>query len=308
MGGIVASQIEVRAYDFQRPHQLSSLQLDGIALMSESFMRLASNFLATYLRTPVSMSLVGIDQVVYDQYVDHVKSPSVLVVYGDEGTEVSGNSVLQFDIGTALAIIDCGLGGNGSGEFGERELTEIEQTIFRRVMVQLLDLYAQTWRSLVKLQPVVRAVEFNPAFAQIASEGDLVVVERQQIQMVGRKDQLLWVWPFSAIQPLAVSVTRHGWGRGDDDAQPVLRSAEMQRYVEEVSVEASVILGRTRLTLREFGDLKLEDVIVLPTRPGRPLPLAVAGQDKLEVVLGRRGSNLAVRVVGNRGGNERDHV
>ena len=302
MGGIVSPGMEVRAYDFQRPHQLSSLQLDGIALMSESFMRLASNFLATYLRTPVSMSLVGIDQVVYDQYVDNVKSPSVLVVYGDEGTEVTGNSVIQFDAQTALAMIDCGLGGTGTGSFVPRELTEIEQTIFRRIMVQLLELYAQTWRSLVKLQPVVRTIEFNPAFTQIASEGDLVVVQRQQIQLAERKDQILWVWPFSAVQPLAVFVTRHGWGRGDDDAQPVRNTDQMKKHVEEVAVRADVILGRTQLTLREFGELKLEDVIVLPTRPDRPLPLAVAGQDKLEVVLGRRGGKLAVRVVGTRGG------
>lgn len=302
MGGIVTSDIEVRAYDFQRPHQLSNLQLDGIALMSESFMRLASNFLATYLRTPVSMSLTGIDQVVYDQYVDHVKSPAVLVVYGDEGTEVSGNAMVQFDAATALAMIDCGLGGTGGGNFPARELTEIEQTIFRRIMTQLLDLYAQTWRNLVKLQPVVRAIEFNPAFAQIASEGDLVVVQRMHIQMAGHKDQILWVWPFSAIQPLAVFVTRHGWGRGDDDAQPIRSSEQMQGHLERASVRADVILGRTELTLKEFGELKLEDVIVLPSRPDRPLALSVAGQDKLDVVLGRRRGKLAVRVVGTREG------
>lgn len=298
MGGLVKPGVEVRPYDFQRPQQLSTLQVDGLALMAESFMRMASNFLATYLRTPVTMSLIGIDQVVYEDYIDSVQNPSVLVVYSDEEGESGGTSLVQFEPETALAMIDCGLGGPGTGAFSPRELTEIEQTIFRRIVVQLLDLYAQSWRSLAKLRPTVHAIEFNPAFAQVASEGDLVVVSRQQIQMAGRRDQILWIWPFSAVQPLAVAVTRHGWGRDDDNA-PVRQTDGARRHLEQAPVTARVILGRTTLSLREFGGLREEDVLVLPSRPDKPLRLTVQGQDKLTVVVGRRGGHLAARVVGH---------
>ncbi|MCY0881903.1 MAG: flagellar motor switch protein FliM, partial [Firmicutes bacterium] len=79
--GLVADNSSIRLYDFQRPHQLSRMQTDAINLLMESFLRIAGNFLTTFLRTPVQMEMGALDQISYDQYVDNVALPSVLTVF-----------------------------------------------------------------------------------------------------------------------------------------------------------------------------------------------------------------------------------
>ena len=171
--GLVRDRAEVRSYDFQRPHQLSRLQLDAITLITESYIRVASNFLSSYLRTPVQIQHLATDQMPYERYADNVKTPTVLTVY--TLNPYPGSALVECDPVLALSIIDRALGGPGLGKYPGRELTEIEQTIFRRVMDRLLELMRQSWGSMANFEPRVESVEYSPAFAQIAGESDLVI-------------------------------------------------------------------------------------------------------------------------------------
>jgi flagellar motor switch protein FliM len=294
--GLVRDLGEVRPYDFQRPHQLSRLQLDAITLITESYLRVASNFLSSYLRTPVQIQHLATDQMPYERYADNVKTPTVLCVY--TLNPYPGSALVECDPVLALAIIDRALGGPGLGKYPGRELTEIEQTIFRRVMDRLLELMRQSWGAMVSFEPRVEGVEYSPAFAQIAGENDLVMVLRQQMAIDGHRGHLIWVWPYASIQPFAVAVTRHGWGRDDGTEMVHPKQKEMMRHVARVSISARVILGRTEITLGEFSQLKVGDAIVFKNRYDQPMTLSLSNADKFQCVAGKTGGHLAVRVVG----------
>ena len=204
---------------------------------------------------------------------------------------------MECDPVLALAIIDRALGGPGLGKYPGRELTEIEQTIFRRVMDRLLELMRQSWASMLNFEPRVESVEYSPAFAQIAGESDLVMVLRQQMMIDGHRGHLIWVWPYASVQPFAVAVSRHGWGRDDGTETVHPKREEMMRHVSRAPVQARVILGRTEITLGEFSQLKVGDAIVFKNRSDQPMTLALSNADKFECVAGRAGGHLAVRVV-----------
>lgn len=293
--GLVRGRAEVRPYDFQRPHQLSTFQLDAITLIIESFLRGASNFLSTFLRTPVQLQQVSTVQMPYEQYANTIVTPTVLTVFTH--SPQPGSALIECGPEIALAMIDRALGGPGFGQYPPRELTEIEQTIFRRIMERLLDLYRQSWTALLAFTPHVETIEHNPAFAQIAGEGDLVAVVRQQIALDGHRGQLIWVWPYTSINPFAVAVSKHGWGREEDADQIAARSDLMIHHMERAMLQAQVILGRSEITLGEFSQLKAGDVVVLKNRYDKPLVMAVSGVDKFHVVPGRSHGHLAVRVV-----------
>lgn len=288
---------EVRPYDFHRPHQLSRLQLDGVVLVRESFLRLASTFLSAYLRTPVTMQSMGMEQVVFEEFVREVPTPSVIAVYREPTLELGGSAIVQCDTPLALAMIDRALGGPGNGSFANRELTEIEQTIFNRLLIRLLELHAQSWSKMMELAPHLDTVYYSPAFAQIAGEEELVVEERQRVEIEGQESILRWIWPYAIFHPLAMAAG-HGGGREDEAAGVTPKPMEMRRQLERTPVIVKVLLGRTTLTLQEFGQLKPDDVLVLPNRYDRPLAVSVAERDKFQGVAGRSKSRLAVRVVG----------
>jgi flagellar motor switch protein FliM len=292
--GLIKDLREVRPYDFQRPHQLSRLQLDAITLMMESYLRLASNFLSTYLRTPVQIQHLSTEQMSYEQYVEGVTIPSVLALFT---INQSGSGLLESSPEVTLAIIDRALGGPGLGHFARRELTEIEQTIYRRIMERLLSLLTQSWSSVMPFETAVDTIEYNPAFTQVSAEGDLVVVQQQQISIDRHTGTLSWVWPYLSIEPFALMLGRHALGREDDqDVKP--ESQEMLRHLGRSKVQAEVILGRTTISLGEFRHLRAGDVVVLKNRYDKPMILSVAKQEKFQVLAGKVGGHLAVRVIG----------
>jgi flagellar motor switch protein FliM len=290
--GLVKDLKEVRPYDFQRPHQLSRLQLDAITQMMESYLRMAANFLSTYLRTPVQIQQLSTEQMPYEAYVETVNIPSVLALFT---INQAGSGLFESSPEVTLAMIDRALGGPGSTHFPTRELTEIEQTIYRRIMERLLLLLTQSWSSLMPFDALVDAIEYNPAFTQVASEGDLVVVQHQQITIDHHKGNLFWVWPYPAIQPFAMLLGRHALGR-EDDTEIVPKPQEMMQTVSHTRVRAEVVLGRATLSLGEFHQLRKDDVIVLKNRYDQPLVMTVANQEKFQVLAGKVGGHLACRV------------
>lgn len=295
--GIVKYPGDIRPYDFQRPHQLSRMQLDAVTLVTESYIRVAANFLSTYLRTPVQIQHVRTEQLPFDTYLEQIETPSVLVVFSQ--APLPGNALWQCPPSIALAMIDRALGGPGVGGHAMRELTEIERTIFRRMADRLLQLLSQHWAAMLATEPKVEAIEHNPAFTQVAGEGDLVMIMHHQITLDGTRGEWVWVWPYSGIQPFTEAVSRHGRSGRDDGIESVIpRPDDMRRHVEQAPVTARVVMGRTHLSLGEFSQLSAGDVVVVDTRVDQALKMVVSQREKYQVVPGRRHGHLAVRVVG----------
>lgn len=300
--GLVRDPIEVRPYDFQRPHQLSRLQLDALTLLMESYLRVAASFLSTYLRTPVQIQQGHTRQLSYEEFSDSVPTPSVLTIVSQ--APHPGSILIQCEPTVALAMIDRALGGPGLGPYMTRELTEIEQTIFRRIVERLLDIFAQSVSSIVSVEPRVEAIEHNLAFAQIAGEGDLMMVMDQNVSLDDCRGGLYWAWPYGSIKPFVEAVVRHsGWSRDGDVDLVKPQPDRMLRHVEQTRLTAEVVLGRTEVTLREFSQLKSGDAVVLQSRSDKPLTLALSNKAKFDVVPGRRRERVAVRVIGKREGD-----
>lgn len=295
--GLVRQRIEgIRPYDFQRPHQLSRPQLDAMTQIMTVFWRVAGNFLSTYLRTAVQLQHLTMDQITYAEVQSAIHVPAVIGITST--SPFPGSAMVECTPIVALAMIDRALGGPGLGEYAPRRLTEIEQTIFRRMLDRLVALYRDTWAPITAIEPKVTAMEHNPAFAQIAADSDLVLVARQELSLDGHKGHITWSWPYANIQPQADAAARFNLSRDDAQESVEFRPQEMRRHVEATFVDAEVVLGKTQITLGEFSQLKVGDAMILKNRYNQPLTMAMSNRDKFQVLPGRNRGSLAVRVIG----------
>ncbi len=297
--GLVRESDKIRPYDFQRPHQLSRTQLDALTTMSATFWRSGGNFLSAYLRTPVQLQHMVVSQVPYEELIQSVHAPAVLGVFQSE--PLSGLALLECSPGVAVTMIDRALGGQGIGATAARRLSDIEQTIMRRIFERLLGLYSDVWEPLMAIHCKLTSMEHNPAFAQVAGEGDLVLVSRQQLTIDGNRGQMMMVWPYLNIAPLAEAAVRAQLVRdGSFDTVDVKRAA-MQKHVESVAIHGSVLLGKTELSLGEFDQLKVGDAIVLKNPFDQPLIMRLSNRDKFLVLPGRSHGRVAARVITRKG-------
>ncbi len=293
--GLIREHEGVRPYDFQRPHQLSRGHLDTVSAVLSTFWRSAANVLATYLRTPVQLQHMTVEQVPYEEMLQTIKVPAVLGVL--HSPPQPGSAIIECAPIVALAMIDRSLGGPGIGDVPVRRLTEIEQSIIRRVFERLITVYRDVWQPMAPIEPKIQTMEHNPSFAQIAGEGDLVLVSRQQVTVDGHRGHLSLVWPYANIQPLAEAALKYQLVRDGALDNVVAKPEEMRRHVEAAPVRGTVVLGRTDITLGDFSQLKEGDAVVLKNRYDQPLTLRLSTREKFLVLPGKSHGKLAVRVI-----------
>ncbi len=293
--GLVREHGGVRPYDFQRPHQLSRAQSDAVMAVASTFWRSAANFLSGYLRTPIQLQQLGVNQIIYEEMIQSIKVPGVLGIFATE--PVPGVAIIECTPSIALSMIDRALGGPGVSAPAGRRLSEIEFTIMRRIFERILGFYVDVWKPMEEVSTRLTSMEHNPAFAQIAGEGDLVLVARQQLTLDGNRGQISLIWPYINISPLAEAAVRFQLMRDGSMENVELRPQDMRRHVEAAPVHGTVMLGRTDLTLGEFDQLKVGDAVVLKNRYDQPLTLRMSNRDKFLVLPGRSRGRLAVRVI-----------
>jgi len=296
MGVVRESTPGIRPYDFKRSRQLNRGEVDALTSILAGFWRAVASFLSTYLRTPVQIQAGPLEQIDYELLLEGLKPPTVLAVFSEP--PAPGHAIIECAPTVALGMIDRALGGPGQTTYQSRQLTEIEQIIFRRILERMLVFYRESFEPVINLEPKVTVLEHSPAFTQIAGEGDLILVQRQTVILDGQKGWMTLAWPYVHIHPLAEAAVRYIQARDGLQTLVEAKPEEMRRHVERLPVEAAVILGRTEITLGEFSHLKVGDAIVLKNRFDQPLIMRMSNRNKFQVLPGRVGSRLAVRVIG----------
>jgi hypothetical protein len=68
----------IKLYDFRRPDRFSKEHIRAIQTIHETFARVTASSLSSYLRSPTTVSLSSIEQVVYDEYVHQLSNPTLV--------------------------------------------------------------------------------------------------------------------------------------------------------------------------------------------------------------------------------------
>ena len=68
------------------------------------------------------------------------------------------------------------------------------------------------------------------------------------------------------------------------------------KFIEDISVEVAIELGRTRMTIRELAKLNIDDVLELAQPADRPLEVVAGGKVLARGELVPVGDRLALRI------------
>ena len=122
--------VAYEVYDFRRPDKLSKDQLRTLQQLNETFARLISSGLSAYLRTPVQIDLVALEQVPYEDYLRGINH-SVFTIMSLP--PLAGQAVLEMEFGLVFTMIDRMLGGPGKA-ISRTNLTDIERPLLRQTI------------------------------------------------------------------------------------------------------------------------------------------------------------------------------
>lgn len=290
-------QKKVKVYDFKRPDKFSKDQIRTLYMLHENFARLLNTYLSTNLRTLVNISVASVEQLAYEEFIRSLSNPSVIGIFNM--SPLKGNVIFEINPNIAFSIIDRLFGGEGTVISKIRTLTDIEESIIRKVIAKSLDNLQEAWKHVVNTEPRLEVIETNPQFTQIVPPNDMVVIVTLQTQ-IGQVEGLINICiPYLVLEPIMSKLTTTFWVASSIAKQAHPEQVDiLEKKIKKTYVPLAVELGTINLSVRELLSLNINDVLKLDTTVGSELKVIVGRKAKFLCHPGTANKKVAVQISG----------
>ncbi|MFN3690269.1 MAG: flagellar motor switch protein FliM [Fimbriimonadales bacterium] len=276
-GGRTAKKtIAYEVYDFRRPDKFSRDQLRTLQMVFETFARLCSTNLATYLRTPIHIELISLEQIPYEDYLRSLKQSAFIVF---SAPPLSGESVLEMEYSLVFTMLDRLLGGVGK-PIERAAFTEIEKPLVLALGERMLMALRSAWESILQVDPKIETLETSAQFVQIAPPSDIVITALMEARLGERRDAMSLCIPHMVIKPITPRLSSQNWvSSAGKRTTPLLRRALIQ-HLYRTTITCHAQLGKMRMRLGDLLQLKVGDTLVLETPVNGKIDLLVENRVK----------------------------
>jgi flagellar motor switch protein FliM len=283
----------IKLYDFRRPDKFSKEHIRAVQNIHETFARVTASSLSSYLRSPTTVSLSSIEQVVYEEYIHQLAVPTLVNLV--ELQPLSGRIVVEMNMNLGLAMLDRITGGPGQPTVRIGELTDIEMSLLRSLGATISVGLRDGWMAVADLQPVLVETVLNADLVQAALPGDIAALLLFEIHTLGMSGTISICVPHPVIEPLMDRLNTQAWfsagsrkGGFEDDRIKLVDG------IRGASLPISVELGSTIIRLAELLEISKGDVIRLDRNIEGELPVRVGKRARF---MGRPGTLNGSRAI-----------
>lgn len=287
---------KIKLYDFKSPKKLAKDQLRTLQIIHENFARALNTFLSGYLRTYIHAEVKNVEELSYYEFSNSVVNPAVLSIVNFQ--PLTGQIIVDLSPAIAFNIIDRILGGSGKPFNESRTFTEIELTLIKKLKRQIIALMEQPWENVIELEPKLDKIETNSQFAQIVSPNETIALVTLSLK-IGEVEGLLNIClPHLVIEPIIDKLSTKFWFASISKAVTEDDKEKLQKRIEKTQVEIMAELSHTFITVRDFLDMQVGDVIRLDNSTDGEITLFVGDKMKYTGIPGTNNNKLAVKIMG----------
>ncbi|HHV65648.1 MAG TPA: flagellar motor switch protein FliM [Peptococcaceae bacterium] len=289
-----SSPQKIRVYDFKRPNKFSKGHLNSLLNIHENFCRSLATYLAGNLHTAVEAKVLSTEQITYDEFIRSLPYPTILGIYNMLPLE--GNALLEISPTLAFIIIDRLLGGQGSENVKNRDLTEIERKIITSRLKRIVQLIGEAWTEIFEVKSELINMETNPQFTQIVAPNEIVVVSTMEVKIDEARGMINICLPYIVIKPILDKLNTLLLFSSGVKAVTPEEKERIRKKIEWAKVPLRVFLGRTQITVQELLYLERGDVIPLNQNIKEALAVYVGDFMKFKALPGLAGNKMAVQI------------
>jgi flagellar motor switch protein FliM len=249
---------EVRPYDFQNQMRIVRGRMPTLEMINERFARLFRTNLYSLLRRSPEVAVNPVEMKKFSEYVHTLHVPTSLNLVRIH--PLRGTAIILLEPRLVFAIVDNFFGGNGRhAKIEGRDFTATESRIIHMVLKSAFADLREAWSHVCSIEVEYIQSELNPAFANIVSPSEVVVVTSFHVELEGGGGDVHVTMPYSMIEPLREQLDS---GMTSDRMEHDERWAQsLKEEIDDAEVEITTVLGRSQLTLGELLNLKPGDVI-----------------------------------------------
>jgi len=252
----------IKIYDFKRPDKFSREQIRAISMIHDTFSRLTTDSLSARLRNISRVHVASVDQLTHEEFIRTLPTPTTFALI--DMAPLRGGAVLEIDPSITFAIIDRICGGiGGSGETKPyHELTDIESSIMKNVIVPMLGNLSEAWAAVLDISPSLRQIETNPQFVQLVPPTDMVILVTLEANIGDVAGMINICIPYTTIQPILENIENLAFFWWKETIQDNTSSPDL----DDVPVRLTAEIIKRDYPLKEI--LKWDTgTVIMPLRP-----------------------------------------
>ncbi len=285
---------KVKEYDFSRPAKFSKEHLRTLEIIFEHFGRLLSSNLPAYLRKNVQVEVMNSEAVTYSEFSNALSNPVLLGVVNM--APLTGNIIIEIATNIGYTIIDRLLGGVGEPLDKARDFSEIELSILERIFNIIINLLREPWKNVVEIDPYLERIETNSQFAQIISPTEMIAIVTVNINIGGVEGLMNICLPYITLEDVMDKLNTKYWFSTMQDRDEQSYSDVIETAINKALIPVSAELGKSTITVIDFINLQIGDVIKLNRSVEDELDVYVGNIVKFKALPGSFSDNYAVKV------------
>ena len=285
---------QVKNYDFARPAKFSKEHLRTLEMIFEHYGRLLSTNLPVYLRKSVQVEVMNSEAVTYLEFSNALSNPVLLGLVNV--APLKGTIMIEMAENLGYAIIDRMLGGMGVPLDKTREFSEIELLILERIFNVCVDLLREPWSNVCEINPRLERIETNSQYVQVISPTEMIALVTINIK-IGDVEGLMNVClPYLTLETVMDKLNAKFWYSNLQEKDEQEYSDTIEALISRAPMPIKAVLGKSSISVDDFVNLQLGDIIRLDTKVDQDLNIYVGNIKKFTALPGATGDNYAVRI------------
>ncbi len=284
----------VKNYDFKRPAKFSKEHLRTLELIFDHYGRLLSTNLPVYLRKNVQVNVAYSETVTFSEFSNSLGNPSVLSII--KFNPLAGDIIINLTSNLGFAMVDRMLGGQGKTFDKSRDFSEIEIRILEKLLVICMQLLREPWKNVIEINPVLDRIETNPQFAQIIAPNEMIAIVTLNIKIGDVEGFMNVALPYITIESVIDNLNTKFWFSNMTQFSEEVFNDYIEGMLKRVDVPLKCLLGKSSVTVSDFTNLSVGDIIRLDTNVESALEVYVGNIKKFTAVAGASNDKYAVKV------------
>lgn len=285
---------QVKNYDFKRPAKFSKEHLRTLEIIYEHYGRLLSTNLPVYLRKNIQVSVASSETVTFSEFTNALSNPVILGIINFQ--PLGGNIILDMAANLGFAMIDRMLGGKGLPLERNRDFSEIERTIIEKLMIISIQLMREPWKNVLDVTPILERIETNPQFAQVIAPNEMIAIVTLNMKIGDVEGFVNVCLPYFTLESIMDKLNTKYWFSTMQDNAGEDYVMYIESLIKRVDVPVKVNMGQSAITITDFINLQVGDIIRLDTDVESELDVFVGNIKKFKAVPGTEKDKYAARI------------
>jgi flagellar motor switch protein FliM len=285
---------EYQTYDWSTQGKNLKGNMPILGLVNGRYAQKLRHALSGSLRKIVNVEAGALEMIKFEEFQRSLPVPTSLHLF--KMNPLRGMGMLVMESRLVFNLVEAYFGGSGTGsaKVEGRDFTAIEKKIIDKVVAIALATMKGAWEEVYQVKAEFVRSESNPLGVNALPPSEFLISVKFELELNKSAGSIMLCLPYSSLQPIRERLS--GGYRNEEPDMDKAWVRNLHDQLQDTELELSADLGYTHLSVSDYLNMKVGDILVLENTIDDKLKVKVVGIPKFEGSAGRMGNRKVVRV------------